>query len=86
MGGADFWLDQATARTTQKRRKRVEGDLELLTGVTGQEDDTRVLVEWLQSGEDVCGELKESLDALESLIEGAELKRCSAGARQGNAI
>jgi peptide chain release factor 2 len=87
MGGADFWLDQATARTTQKRRKRVEGDLELLKGVTGQEDDTRVLVEWLQSGEDVAGELKESLDALESLIEGAELQKMLGGEHdKANAI
>jgi len=87
MGGADFWQDQAAARTTQRRRKRVESDLELLAGVTGQEDDTRVLVEWLRAGEDVAGELKESLEALESLIEGAELQKMLGGEHdKANAI
>ena len=47
MSRPDFWKDQAAAQKVQRRRKRVEEDLELLKRLRTQEDDARVLVEWL---------------------------------------
>jgi peptide chain release factor 2 len=70
-----------------QRRKRVEGDLDLLKRLRGQEDDTRVLVEWLQAGEDVAKELESALDAFAATIEGAELKKMLGGEHdRANAI
>ncbi len=87
MGGADFWQDQAAAKAVQKRRKRIECDLDLLERLARQEDDARVLLEWLEAGEDVAGELKESLAGLESLVEGAELQKMLGGEHdRANAI
>ncbi len=57
MGEADFWKDQESAQKTLQRRKRVESDLGLLKRLRTQEDDTRVLVEWLEAGEDVGKDL-----------------------------
>jgi len=53
MTAADFWSDQAGAQKVLQRRKRVEADLSLLKRLRGREDDTRVLMEWLEAGEDV---------------------------------
>jgi peptide chain release factor 2 len=70
-----------------QRRKRVEGDLDLLKRLRTQEDDTRVLVEWLQAGEDVGKDLPGALDAFASTIEGAELKKMLGGEHdRANAI
>ena len=87
MAGADFWKDQAAAQKVLQRRKRVESDLELLKRLGTQEDDTRVLVEWLASGEDVADDLVASLDALEETIEAAEFHKMLGGEHdRANAI
>ena len=62
-----------------QRRKRVEGDLDLLKRLRAQEDDTRVLVEWLHAGEDVGKDLPAALEAFAATIEGAELKKMLGG-------
>ena len=54
MADPDFWKDQQEAQKVQKRRKRIEGDLGLLKRLRSQEDDTRVLFEWRDAGEDVA--------------------------------
>jgi peptide chain release factor 2 len=65
----------------------VEGDLDLLKRLRTQEDDTRVLVEWLQSGEDVAADLKAALDGFAATIEGAEFKKMLGGEHdRANAI
>jgi peptide chain release factor 2 len=65
----------------------VEGDLDLLKRLRTQEDDTRVLVEWLQAGEDVGQELAPALDAFAATVEGAELKKMLGGEHdRANAI
>ena len=51
MGAEDFWKDQETAQRMLQRRKRLEGDLDLLKRLRTQEDDARVMVEWLEAGE-----------------------------------
>jgi len=79
MGAAEFWKDQAAAQKVQKRRKRVEADLALLKKVRTQEDDARVLVEWLESGEDVAKDLAAGLDALEATLEDAEFQKMLGG-------
>jgi peptide chain release factor 2 len=75
----DFWKDQEAAQKLLQRRKRIEGDLSFLKRLTSQEDDTRVLVEWLQGGEDVASDLKPSLTKLQSLIEEAEFQKMLGG-------
>ena len=49
-----FWNDQAGAQKVMQRRKRVENDLALVRRVCGQEDDAKVIVDWLEAGEDVA--------------------------------
>jgi peptide chain release factor 2 len=87
MADPDFWKDQAAAQKVLQRRKRVEADLELLKRLRTQEDDTRVLAEWLASGEDVEGELAAALAALEKTVEEAEFQKMLGGEHdRANAI
>ena len=87
MGVAEFWKDQEAAQKVLQRRKRIESDLALLKRLRTQEDDARVLVEWQEAGEDVDGELRPALGALEALIEGAELQNMLGGEHdRANAI
>ncbi len=79
MAGADFWKDQASAQKVMQRRKRVEGDLGLLKRLRTQEDDAGVLVEWLESGEDVQKDLFPALATFEATVEGAELQKMLGG-------
>ena len=84
---AEFWKDQEGAQKVLQRRKRVEEDLNLLKRLQTQEDDTRVLVEWLQAGEDVSRDLETALGAFEATVEGAELKKMLGGEHdRANAI
>jgi len=87
MAGADFWKDQAAAQKVLQRRKRVEADLDLLKRLGTQEDDARVLVEWLGSGEDVGSDLVAALAALEETVEAAEFHKMLGGEHdRANAI
>jgi peptide chain release factor 2 len=87
MAGADFWKDQEAAQKVLQRRKRIEADLDLLRRLQRQEDDTRVLLEWLEAGEDVEKELQSSLAAFESMIEAAEFQKMLGGEHdRANAI
>jgi len=87
MAGPDFWKDQAAAQKVLQRRKRVEADLELLKRLRSQEDDTRVLAEWLESGEDVEAELAAALGALEQTLQDAEFQKMLGGEHdRANAI
>ena len=79
MASPEFWKDQEAAQKLLQRRKRVESDLGLLKRLKTQEDDARVLVEWSEAGEDVEGELRPALDALDALIEGAEFQNMLGG-------
>jgi peptide chain release factor 2 len=78
-GSEDFWKDPEAAQKLLQRRKRLESDLDLLKRLQRQEDDTRVLVEWLESGEDVEKDLKAALDGLELTLEGAEFQKMLGG-------
>jgi peptide chain release factor 2 len=70
-----------------QRRKRLEGDLDLLRRLRSQEDDAGVLLDWIEGGEDVAGELGPALAALEATIEGAELQKMLGGEHdRANAI
>ena len=79
MGAEDFWKDQEAAQRMLQRRKRMEGDLDLLKGLRTQEDDARVLVEWLEGGEDVGKDLLAALTSFEALVEGAEFQKMLGG-------
>jgi len=75
----DFWSDQEASQKVLQRRKQVEADLKLLRALKKEEDDAQVLVEWLESGEDVAGDLAASADRLEELIEKAEFQKMLGG-------
>jgi len=86
-GSEDFWKEPEAAQKLLQRRKRLESDLDLLKRLQRQEDDTRVLVEWLEGGEDVEKDLKVALDALEQTLEGAEFQKMLGGEHdRANAI
>ncbi len=87
MEDGDFWKDQPRAQKVLQRRKRVESDLDLLKRLSSQEDDTRVLVEWLDGGEDVADDLGKALDGLEQALEVAEFQKMLGGQHdRANAI
>jgi peptide chain release factor 2 len=87
MGAEDFWKDQEAAQRMLQRRKRLEGDLGLLSRLRGQEDDARVLVEWLEGGEDVEKDLQAALTSFAALVEGAEFQKMLGGEHdRANAI
>ena len=79
MASPEFWKDQMGAQKVQKRRKKIEADLDLLKRVKTQEDDARVLVEWWEAGEDVSKDLEAGLDALAATVEGAEFQKMLGG-------
>ena len=87
MAGPNFWNDKAAAQKVLQRRKRVESDLELVKRLGTQEDDTRVLIEWLASGEDVADDLTDTLAAFTQTLEDAEFKKMLGGEHdRANAI
>jgi len=79
MSDAGFWKDQQEAQKVQRRRKRIEGDLDILKQLRTQEDDARVLVEWRDAGEDVDKDLRAGLETLAGTVEGAEFQKMLGG-------
>jgi peptide chain release factor 2 len=79
MTAPDFWSNQEQAQKLLQRRKRVDGDIEFLKLLKGKEDDTRVLLEWAEGGEDVDADLRASLGELGKLIEKAEFQKMLGG-------
>ncbi len=87
MADPSFWGDQASAQKVMQRRKRIEADLDLLKRLRTQEDDAKVLVEWIEAGEDVEKDLPPALDALEKTVETAEFQKMLGGEHdRANAI
>jgi len=82
-----FWGDQAAAQQVMQRRKRLESDLELRKRLGGQEDDAKVLADWLEGGEDVASDFTAALDTLEQTVETAEFQKMLGGEHdRANAI
>jgi peptide chain release factor 2 len=79
MADPAFWGDQAAAQKVLQRRKRIEADLDLLKRLRGQEDDAKVLVDWLEAGEDVAKDVPPALSALEGTVEEAEFQKMLGG-------
>jgi peptide chain release factor 2 len=79
MTSPELWDDQDAAQQILRRRKRLETDMDFLKQLRAREEDSKVLVEWLESGEDVAADLKASLDGLESLVEQAEFQKMLGG-------
>ena len=87
MADGDFWKDQRAAQKLMQRRKKIEAELDLLKRLKSHEDDARVLVEWLENGEDVRKDLTDATVAFQSTLEGAELQNMLGGEHdQRNAI
>ena len=87
MADPGFWNDQKAAQKQLQRRKRVEGDLEQLKRLKGQEDDAQVLADWLAGGEDVAKDFAAALDALEATVETLEFQKMLGGEHdRANAI
>jgi peptide chain release factor 2 len=87
MADPGFWGDPKAAQKVLQRRKRIEADLDLLKRLRGQEDDAKVLADWLETGEDVAADFGAALDALEATLEGAEFQKMLGGEHdRANAI
>jgi len=87
MADPGFWGDPKAAQKVLQRRKRIEADLDLLKRLRGQEDDAKVLADWLEAGEDVAADFAAALDALEATLEGAEFQKMLGGEHdRANAI
>ena len=87
MADPGFWGDPKAAQKVLQRRKRIEADLELLKRLRGQEDDAKVLADWLEAGEDVAADFAAALDALEATLEAAEFQKMLGGEHdRANAI
>jgi peptide chain release factor 2 len=87
MADPGLWNDQKAAQKLLQRRKRVDGDLELLKRLKGQEDDAQVLADWLAGGEDVAKDFAAALDALDVTVETCEFQKMLGGEHdRANAI
>jgi len=75
----DFWKDQAEAQKTLQRRRRLTDELALRDSLVKKLDDLGVLLEWAEQGEDVAPDLQRALDALETEVEAAEIKKMLGG-------
>jgi peptide chain release factor 2 len=62
-----------------QRRKRLEADLALLKRLGTQQDDARVLADWLLAGEDVEKDLRDALESFEATLEEAEFQKMLGG-------
>jgi peptide chain release factor 2 len=87
MADPGLWNDQKAAQKLLQRRKRVDGDLELLKRLKGQQDDAQVLADWLAGGEDVAKDFAAALDALDATVETCEFQKMLGGEHdRANAI
>jgi peptide chain release factor 2 len=87
MASPEFWSDPSAAQKLQRRRKRVAEDLDYLGRLARQEDDARVLAEWLEAGEAVDADLAAALEGLQALVEEAEFQKMLGGEHdRANAI
>ena len=87
MTQADFWKEPAEAQKVQRRRKRLETDIEYLKRLRREEDDARVLADWLAAGEDVRGDFAAALEAFEKSVLHAEFQKMLGGEHdRANAI
>ena len=62
-----------------RRRQRLSEDVELRNSLKQRIDDTGVLIEWAQAGEDVAADLARALDALEAEVDAGEIKKMLSG-------
>ena len=84
MADPAFWGDKGGAQKVLQRRKRLENELALLKRLRGQEDDAKVLADWLQAGEDVAADFAAALDPLEASLEAAEFEKMLGGEHDRN--
>ena len=75
----DFWSHQTIAQQVLQRRRRLQEDFDLAESLRKQVDDLNVLVEWVNQGEDVGGDLVSSLDDLEVEVDAGEVKKMLGG-------
>ena len=62
-----------------RRRQRLSEDVELRNSLKQRIDDTGVLIEWAQAGEEVAADLTKALDALEAEVDAGEIKKMLSG-------
>jgi peptide chain release factor 2 len=87
MTQADFWKDPAEAQKVQRRRKRIETDLDYLKRLRREEDDAKVLADWHASGEDVRADFTAALEAIDKSVVHAEFQKMLGGEHdRANAI
>jgi len=75
----DFWKDAETAQEVLRRRRRLQEDYDLFESLKHKSEDLDVLIEWVDQGESVIGDLTVALSDLETEIESAEIKKMLGG-------
>ncbi len=69
-----LWNDPARAQTTLKARTRLTEELESFGRLEKRAEDAEVCVELLREGEDVGGDLKQAVEALQAALDERELE------------
>ena len=62
-----------------QRRRRLQEDFDLSESLRQRSEDLEVLVDWASNGESVAEDLAVALDALQSQVDAAEIKKMLAG-------
>ena len=74
LSSPDVWQDQKKSQSLQQSKKRLEREIQFLTGLYKKKEDLDVLLELAKEGENVDQEFGQSLTAFSQHLEEAELE------------
>jgi peptide chain release factor 2 len=74
LSSPDVWQDQKKSQSLQQSKKRLEREIQFLTGLYQKKEDLDVLLELAKEGENVDQEFGQSLTAFSQHLEEAELQ------------
>lgn len=74
LSSPDVWQDQKKSQSLQQSKKRLEREIQFLTGLYQKKEDLDVLLELAKEGENVDQEFDQSLTAFGQRLEEAELQ------------
>ena len=74
LSSPDVWQDQKKSQSLQQSKKRLEREIQFLTGLYQKKEDLDVLLELAKEGENVDQEFGQSLTAFSQHLEEAELE------------
>jgi len=74
LGSPEVWQDQKKSQSLQQTKKRLERDIQFLSGLFQKKEELEVLLELAREGENVDKEFDTGLDAFTRHLEEAELQ------------